>query len=392
MKVKRYFFERDAQVQQLQNTVAHQRMATSRTVLDDDEYATRFNRLDGAIKDLAFNIRKDWRSIPPWLQPVVNEDAHTVGTKEMTAVGRACITRWLVDEVFDRFFHPGLEPGLSSQLKIIERNVRRTGKIATDEDKENHLSRISSWRRTTIEGLGEMLQSRTAEEHCSQLSNNLVEKLTASLEINLNEPPPPGLQNSVSMIIEIALGIAAKIPLESRDVYIDYPLPGSLVKEACMKVETTLPPLTNPGADDRSPSNERGEHDDQTKDLVGDSDRDNLKDSSSASTGGSARDIQQQQQQQQQQQGGQPPKEVKKKSVFGNLMGKKAHPGSNSSAGTREAREREEMEQRERERERGEKDRENSEARIRFAAFLTVEVKGKSSDVYLNKAPVYPLS
>ena len=87
MKVKRYFFERDAQVQQLQNTVAHQRMATSRTVLDDDEYATRFNRLDGAIKDLSFNIRKDWRNIPPWLQPVVNEDAHNVGTKEMTAVG-----------------------------------------------------------------------------------------------------------------------------------------------------------------------------------------------------------------------------------------------------------------------------------------------------------------
>lgn len=382
MKVKRYFFERDAQVQQLQNTVAHQRMATSRTVLDDDEYATRFNRLDGAIKDLSFNIRKDWRSIPPWLQPVVNEDAHSVGTKEMTAVGRACITRWLVDEVFDRFFHPGLEPSLSSQLKIIERNVRRTGKIATDEDKENHLARLSTWRRTTIDGLGEVLQSRAAEEHFSNLSHNLVEKLTASLEINLNEPPPPGLQNSVSMIIEIALSIAAKIPMESRDVYVDYPLPGSLVKDACMKVETTLPPLTNPGAEEPPPT-ERGEHDDQMKDLVGDSDRE--KDSSSASTGGSARE--------QQQQGGQPPKEVKKKSVFGNLIGKKTHTGSNSEpgrVGSREAREREELEQRERDR--AEKDRENSEARIRFAAFVIVEIKGKGPDVQLNKAPVYPLS
>src|SRR5947207_6835630 len=114
-------------------------MSTSRTVLDDNEYAIRFGRLDGAINQLAFNIRKDWKSIPPWLQSVANDDAHTVGTKEMTAIGRACLTRWLVDEIFDRYFHPDLEPNLSCQLKMIERTVRRQGKISSEEDRENHL-------------------------------------------------------------------------------------------------------------------------------------------------------------------------------------------------------------------------------------------------------------
>ena len=123
--MKKYYFEKESQVQQLQNTLAHQRLAQSRTSLDDNEYSNRFQRLDGAINNLAFNVRKDWKAVPPWLSPYVNIDATTKVTKEMTAVGRACISRWLVDEIFDRVFHPALEPGLSASLKIIERNLRR---------------------------------------------------------------------------------------------------------------------------------------------------------------------------------------------------------------------------------------------------------------------------
>ena len=81
--MKRYYFDKEAQVQHLQNTVAHQRMAVSRTVLDDNEYANRFTRLDGAIKDLAFSVRKDWRSIPAWLHGLVTEDATAAGTKSV---------------------------------------------------------------------------------------------------------------------------------------------------------------------------------------------------------------------------------------------------------------------------------------------------------------------
>jgi hypothetical protein len=57
-KVKGLYFEKQAQVEQLQNTLANQRLSQSRTSLDDSEYLTRFQRLDGAIKEVAFSIRK----------------------------------------------------------------------------------------------------------------------------------------------------------------------------------------------------------------------------------------------------------------------------------------------------------------------------------------------
>ncbi|KAK2792146.1 hypothetical protein FQN52_003914 [Onygenales sp. PD_12] len=407
-KVKRHYFEKDAQVQALQNTVAHQRMSTSRTVLDDSEYATRFGRLDGAINNLAFNIRKDWKSIPVWLQGVVNEDAVVVGTKEMTAVGRACLTRWLVDEVFDRYFHPSLEPNLSRQLKLIERNVRRGGKIATEEDRENHISRISTWRRTTLDGLSEALQGRAADEYRAQVTKGLVEKLTASLEMHLKTPPPPGLENSVSMILELAIFICANIPLESREISIEYFLPGAPIAEAYMKVETALPPLINPIADTIAPSEPQsatdrleqgstksGEPGLQTEGSISEQDRDNGKDSSSSSTTHSSPLplIQ--------------PKEPKKKSVFGSLISKKPHPSEvartqhsqpdPSRPGSAMLREREGRDDGEY---RGEADgngassnanSNNNSNRIRLAAFVSVEVRSKGAGNVISRAPVYGL-
>ncbi|KMP02289.1 hypothetical protein CIRG_10112 [Coccidioides immitis RMSCC 2394] len=375
IKVKRYYFEKEAQVQQLQNTVAHQRMSTSRTVLDDNEYSTRFGRLDGAINNLAFNIRKDWKSIPPWLQGVVNEDAHMVGTKEMTAVGRACLTRWLVDEIFDRYFHPSLEPGLSRQLKIIERNVRRMGKATTEEDKENHLAKLSTWRRTTLDGLGEALQGKLAEDHRAQLTGSLVEKLTASLEMNLKDPAPPGLENGVAMIVELAVGIAANIPLESRDVTVEYFLPGSPIIESHMKLETTLPPLANLVSESRqspepsSASTDRGDQG-SLKELTmeGGSFEGDTSSSSTTNSGYSS-------------------KEGRKKSVFGSLISKKTHSTPNQgqtdssrpgSVALRDGKERSE----------GDKD---EPMRIRFAAFVAVEVRSKGVGNVIVKAPVYGL-
>ncbi|KAL3458598.1 hypothetical protein BJX64DRAFT_219626 [Aspergillus heterothallicus] len=250
-KVKRLYFERDAQVQQLQNTVAHQRMAVSRTVLDDNEYANRFGRLDGAIKDLAFSLRKDWKIIPEWLAGSVNEEAPSIGAREMTVVGRAIISRWLVDELFERFFHPSLEPNFSRQLKAIEMTLRhQQANTSTEEDKENAIARISNWRRTTLDGLGDSLQGPAADVHRTQITDHLVEFLVATLASHLNDPPPPGFENGARMIIEIALGIAEKVPLESRDICVSYLPPGTPINEATMRVEPTtlLPPLTNAAA------------------------------------------------------------------------------------------------------------------------------------------------
>ncbi|KAE8313973.1 hypothetical protein BDV41DRAFT_563902 [Aspergillus transmontanensis] len=348
-KVKRYYFEKEAQVQQLQNTVAHQRMAVSRTVLDDNEYANRFGRLDGAIKDLAFAFRKDWKSLPKWLMGYVNDDAHITGTKEMTAIGRAVISRWLVDELFERFFHPALDPTFSRQLKSIEMNLRRQqGNTLTDEDKENAIARISNWRRTTLDGLTDALHGPAAEEHRCQLIDHLVDNLVANLVSYLGDPPPPGLDNGARMIVENAVGIADKVPLESRDVCIEYIHPGTLLHEPNMKVEAGLPPLTN-------------EH------LEGPPDEADRESSGSTSQEGAPG-------------GPHPGREPRMRSVISKVMGRRPNQGAAPNpGGNGDIRPPTAMEER------------NSmgAGRIRFASFITAEVRGRGPMNVLVKAPVY---
>jgi hypothetical protein len=253
-KVKRYYFEREAQVTQLQNTVATQRLSMSKTSLDDAQYSSRFERLSGAINNLSFNIRKDWKNVPPWLRPVCNQDAHATGTKEMTAVGRACVTRWLYETVFQQVFHPAIEHSVSRNLKHIEQNLRRqgqTGLVYTDEQRDDLLTKITTWRLTTIEGLADQLNSKFAPQYQENLVQSLTLDLTNSLKANLNDPPPPGLQESVTTIISQAISICANIPMESRDICIEYFMPGAQINETYMKVESGMTALTNPGLDER---------------------------------------------------------------------------------------------------------------------------------------------
>ncbi|RAL65001.1 hypothetical protein DID88_001591 [Monilinia fructigena] len=212
-KVKGLYFDKTAsveqlqgQVEQLQNTLANQRLSQSRTSLDDGEYTSRFQRLDGAITNLAFNIRKDWRTVPAWLSQSVNRDAMSIGKQEMTAVGRACITRFLVDELFNRTFHPGLESELSLNLKNIEQNIRRFSPAINNQEES--------------------------------------EALTSKVE-----PIPGGIEEAATTIVELAVSIASNIPLESRDVVIMYPMPNDLVQRQYMKIETGIPALEHPGAE-----------------------------------------------------------------------------------------------------------------------------------------------
>ncbi|RHZ43298.1 uncharacterized protein CDV56_100894 [Aspergillus thermomutatus] len=364
-KVKRYYFEKDAQVQQLQNTVAHQRMAVSRTVLDDNEYANRFARLDGAIKDLAFSIRKDWKSLPTWLAGHVNEDAHTTGMKEMTAIGRATMSRWLVEEIFERHFHPALEPNLSMQLKSIEMNLRRQQtKTYTEEDRENAIARISNWRRTTFDGLTDSLQGKAADENRAQLINHLVEKFVACLEMNLCEPPPPGLENGARMIVENAVGISEKIPLESRDICVEYFMPGTLVNEAVMKIEGGLPPLTNvKPLPEMPPARGSIEHEGAHDGVGEDGDGEAVPPSGGSNSMDGASGA-----------GSTPGREQRMRSVFNTLMGKRQAPAVEASHGSKEMKDPVE---------------ERSSGRIRFASFLSAEVRGRGPTNVLVKAPVY---
>ncbi|KAK7213563.1 hypothetical protein V2G26_020741 [Clonostachys chloroleuca] len=53
------------------------------------------------------------------------------------------------------------------------------------------------------------------------------------------------------MIVELAIGITANLPLESRDVAIVYPLPGELVQPGIMEIEKApLPPLDDTDSGD----------------------------------------------------------------------------------------------------------------------------------------------
>lgn len=348
--MKRYYFDKEAQVQHLQNTVAHQRMAVSRTVLDDNEYANRFQRLDGAIKDLAFSVRKDWRGLPSWLHGLVTDDAVSTGTKEMTAVGRAVVSRWLAEEVFQRHFHPGLEPGLSLQLKSIEMNLRRQQmRPVTDEDQENATARLSNWRRTTFDGLGDILADPAAQEHRAELIEHLTAELASFLSTQLHDPALPGLEAGVRMIIENSINITEKIPLEARDVCVEYFPPNISFVDGYMKVEGQLPPLSQPpppidqDVDDAA----LGAEDDSSLTL----------NSTGAGDGTSPA-----------------PREPRKKSVLGALMGRKPA-GNEPSRPAGHAHD--------------DKNEDEGPARIRFASFLTVEVRGKGPAMVLVKAPVW---
>ena len=250
-KVKKYYFEKEDQVKQLQNSLAHQRLSQSRTSLDDSEYTTRFNRLDGLVAQLAFSIRKSWRSIPHWLDKAVNKDAVATGKQEMTAVGRALISQWLVEEVFNKCFHPDLEPVLSAQLKMVQNSIRKFAPPAqTVEEEEFLTSKVVNWRLSTLEGLQEPLRSPQCPQNRATLTDMLKERLIGALAVHLQDPPPSDLEGGVHMIIELVVSIAIHLPLESRDVVIEYFMPGYSIMNEQMKLETGIPALSISVADD----------------------------------------------------------------------------------------------------------------------------------------------
>ena len=196
---------------------------------------------------MSFAIRKDWKSIPPWLQPVVNKNAVETGKQEMTAVGRAFISSWLVDNIFDKYFHPDLEHGLSTQLKLIQLNIRRfSPAVQSAEDEDALVAKVINWRLATLEGLAELLRSPHCQTNRQNLIDSLNEQLIGSLQMFLNDPAPPDLNGGVPMIVELAVNVAQHLPLESREVHIEYFPPGHSIVSEFMKMESGIPALTTP--------------------------------------------------------------------------------------------------------------------------------------------------
>lgn len=181
--------------------------------------------------------------MPAWITPYVNRDAMRTGTKEMTAVGRAVISHWVYNEIWGRCFHPGLDPPLREELKVIEGNLRFYSPNASNlEDNEALTAKIVQWRLTTIEGLAHRLKGSAAHEAMANFVQLCVGNLTAHLLQHLSESAAMNIQGNATSIVELAVGIAQHIPQESRDIVISYPQPQDALLSN-MRVEAALPPL-----------------------------------------------------------------------------------------------------------------------------------------------------
>jgi hypothetical protein len=318
---------------------------------------------------LSFSIRKDWKTIPHFLHTVVNKTAVETGKQEMTAVGRAFISHWLVENIFEKYFHPDLEPGFSTQLQSIAMNIRKFSPAChSPEDEDSLAAKIINWRLATLEGLADTLRAPQAAKYRQELTETLNEKLIGSLQMHMNDPAPPDLNGGVPMIIELAISVAQHLPLESREVHIEYFSPGHGIVPDFMKIESGIPALTAPIQD------------------VDEADRASVrsvisKDADSASIA-----------EQEQQAAQQMPKEEKKRSVFGFGGGSKKPTTAPASLSKRESTlgaggSQQSLTQNPPGSSSGPKD-EPPPPRVRMAVGFAVQIRGKS---ILMKAPVYTI-
>ncbi len=227
------------------------------------------------------------------------------------------------------------------------------------------IGKISNWRLATLDGLSELLGSAQAAEYRATLTETLQEKLKACLGMHLKQPPPAELEPGVESIMELAIGIAANLPLESRDVFVEYITPGAAVNEAYMKIESGLPALTNPGSSEGHESSDKSSEETA---LEGSS-----KDGASEEPGGMEERAQQQPRPGSVTAGKEAAMANKKKgSMFGGFIGGKkagAVAGGSGPQAVQPPQQQKTMEE-----------------RVRFATFMVVEVRGR---IVLVKAPVY---
>ncbi|KAI5303579.1 hypothetical protein KEM56_007408, partial [Ascosphaera pollenicola] len=251
-KLKALYHGEQDRVYNLQNALASQKLASSHTVLDDSQYERMFKSLDDSINDVSYQIRKDWVSVPPWLKDYIHEDATTAGTKEMIAVGRALISRFVHDEIFQRYLHPGIYEPLSKHLKRIDLNLRslHINPGTTEENREAGAAYISSWRAATMEGLSGLVQ-RDGQANKAKLAKDLTNDFLQRMMAFLKSPAPQILEGGVQSIVDLALDLVEFTSHESRDIQIQYFLPNQEIDLGFMTKDMSLP-LLPPATDGES--------------------------------------------------------------------------------------------------------------------------------------------
>jgi hypothetical protein len=242
MNVKRQYFNQKKQLESLQETMATKNLSESRTSLDDGEYVKRLESLDGSIRELAFSIRKHWQTLPAWIAPYVTEDAIQAASKEMIAVGRAFISQWLFENIFRQHFHPALPEALSFGLKACQQSLGPQIGSSTDASSSS-LARATTWRLSTIDGLAASLSPSSAvgAANTETFVSTHSQALVTTLSRHLVDPHPVELHlaASISSIVDAVSKILSHIPLESREVHLQYFMPETPVDIEVMKVETT---------------------------------------------------------------------------------------------------------------------------------------------------------
>lgn len=205
--------------------------------------------------------------MPNWLTPAINKDAISIGKQEMTAAGRAFVSKWLVEDVFEKYFHPDLNLELSEQLKQMQNNIRLFAPPASvHEDEEFLTSKVVNWRLTTLEAMQDILRLPEAPKNRALITELLKTQLISALQTHLDNPPMSDLEGGVHMICELAVAMLGHLPQESRDVQIEYFLPGAAVNTDIMKIESGIPALATSLAD------ETAEHGSINSDLADSSD------------------------------------------------------------------------------------------------------------------------
>ena len=168
-------------------------------------------------------------------------------------MGRAFISCWLVEEVFNKYFHPDLEPTLSAMLKNVQQNIRKNAPAAQTVEEEDFLtSKVVNWRLATLEGLQDAFRAPNCAAFRAQLTDALKDGLIRQLTVHLQEPAPSDLEGGVHMIIELVVSILIHLPMESRDVVIEYFMPSHNILPEQMKMESGIPALTHSVTDDQA--------------------------------------------------------------------------------------------------------------------------------------------
>jgi len=366
MNVKRQYFNQKKQLEQLQESIAQQNLSESRTSLDDGEYTRRLESLDGSIRELAFSIRKHWRSLPPWLLACISPTALQTATasKEMIAAGRAFITRWLYDEIFHQHFHPALAPAASIALKTCQRTLNPTS------DNASALSRATTWRLATVDSLSAQLNptAPAATENTSIFCTAHTQALTRALHQHLVDPLPSDVRTdaSIAAIVTAAVGILAHIPLESRDVHLEYYLPETTFDAEVMKAETAVLSAMPDGRARATSAAEDSFHDAREDGSGANGDTDEGNDAANATNGSIVGQV-------------------------GGILGKAvaaaaAVVGANGTAVKQDETKAEDKDEDE-EDEREETDRQVGEKKVRLAVFMSAQVRGRAR--VLVQAPVF---